>query len=110
RKRIAAHARRGQRLHRPAAGQHRLRRTDLRAIAMANRINTPTQKQSQSGYSIGPDTFENHETFTGGTGRIEAATGGEVAGGIDNPFAPDFLIPSTARSLLPAQRKSRALE
>ena len=72
---------------------------------MANRINTPTQKQSQSGYSIGPDTFENHETFTGGTGRIEAATGGGVAGGIDNPFAPDFLIPFDGTITSPGANK-----
>ena len=33
--------------------------------------------------------FENHETFaiTGGTGRLEGATGGGVAEGIGNPFA-----------------------
>jgi hypothetical protein len=56
---------------------------------------------------IGPDTFENHETFTitGGTGRIDGATGGGVAGGVGNPFAPEFLIPVDATISSPGSNR-----
>ena len=42
-----------------------------------------------------PNVFDNHETFTitGGTGRLEGASGGGPAAGVGNPFAPDFVVP-----------------
>jgi hypothetical protein len=55
-----------------------------------------------------PGIFQNIEVFTitGGSGRFEDATGGGLAGGLGNPFQPNFLHPFTGTISSPGAGKN----